>query len=191
MRIASIFILLILSAYVSAETYTPSVSLSITDFTGECDFDAVGNLDFIEVGKCFSNFLSPAVDVNVLFEPLQGDSLLKKVNAVSVFELDDDLNVDWWSLDVTKIPTALINTPIVFLSIILELLFSAIKFVVAVAFRVMIVYVFWISLGFQIVLNRLNQNDRFESLQSIQTSILFVLVATVYALAVGGGGLWS
>lgn len=185
-----IVLLLLLSQSVSSETYFPSVSLSIQDFTGECDFDGVENFNIGEMGMCLSNFLSPAVDLGILVEPLSGDSWRKKVNAVSIFELDEDLNIDWWSLDVTKIPGALWNTPIVFLSIILEIIFSALKFIGVVVFRVMIVYVFWISLAFQIILNRLNQQDKFESLQTIQTSMILVLIGTIYGLAVGGGGLW-
>ena len=182
-----LIIFLSLIGFASAETYSPNVTFSIQDFTGECDFEKVESLELSELAICFTNFFSPAVSLDVLWSPLSGDNLIKKIKAISSGTVDDDGSFNLVDVDVVGIPSAIVNTPVIFLYFILEMIFAGIKFVFVVIFRFIIVYVFWVSLGFQVVLNALNQRDRYESLDSIESSFILMLVASIYVLAVGGG----
>jgi len=160
-----------------AQEYKLQVSVSPNDFFGVCET----NTSWLE---CVGNFVSPVLPNPLkMLEPLSGTGLSKKIDAVNFIKTIQD-----YGLDLDKLFNNFINVPIIMFYTLVEVSASIIKFILIFAFRFMFVYLFYIDLGLQSIILMLDQNsNRMSDLRKIQSSILFMALATIAFLTYTGG----
>jgi len=170
----------------------PALTIGISDFLGECNEAKVSELDLYEIGSCTGNALNPSIPNPFrIFDPITGDQLAAKESYLSFFPYDSQGNFDITLIDPIKILNSVVNFPIIILNTVLELTFNAVKFLFVFSIRFIFVYLFWISLGFQAILNYLNSGHNLESEDKIHYTLAVMIAASIFTIGYGGGGiLW-
>jgi hypothetical protein len=161
----------------TAQEYKLQVSVGPNDFFGVCET----NTSWLE---CVGNFFSPVLPNPLkMLEPLSGEGLTKKLNAVNFIKTIQDNG-----LDLDKLFNNFINVPLVMFYTIVEIGAGLIKFVLIFAFRFMFVYLFYVGLGLQSIILMVDQNSNgLSDLRKIQTSVAFMALATILFLTYTGG----
>jgi hypothetical protein len=165
------------------------VSIGLDDFFGHCNESEMNKLDLLSVGECIGNFFSPVVpNPSKIIEPITGDNLKKKVEAVDFISV--------WSKnswDLEKMFTSFVNIPVMIIFSVIELVGSTIKYLLVFGVRFIFVYMFYVSIGFQGLMRVLTYNTKtLDSQQSIMYTCLLMSVSTILVLIYGGGWVnWS
>jgi hypothetical protein len=161
----------------TAQEYKLHVTVGPNDFFGVCET----NTSWLE---CVGNFVSPVLPNPMkMLEPITGDSLNKKIDAVNFVKTIED-----YGFDITRLFNNFKNIPIVMLYTIIEMGGSLIKFLLLFVFRFMFVYLFYIGLGLQSIILMLDQNSNgLDDLRKIQSSVAFMALATILFLTYTGG----
>jgi hypothetical protein len=176
-------VLTVFSGYACSQSdYTLNLKVSPSDLFGLCNSSKLNGLDLGEYLRCAGNFVSPVVpNPVVILDPVSGEALNEKVNAINVFK------IDLWAGDIGGILTVFFNIPKVAIFTVLEVLNSAFFYLIVFGFRFLFVYTFYVSLGFQSVLLIMDQNSRgLNDVQRIQFTVFFMALATIVILMYGG-----
>jgi hypothetical protein len=165
----------------SGESYNLKVSLSPTDFLGACNQTQITNGELGGYGQCIGEFFNPTIPNPItVLTPVTGNNLKEKVDAVNVFNLDSNAGIG-------DIFGKFLNIPLVLLFSILELLASAIKYILVFAVKFVFVYLFYISLGFQSIILLFDQNSNgLDDVRKIQATVAIMAIASVITLCYGG-----
>lgn len=176
-----------LSGSVQAEIYQIKVSLGPEDFLGACNQDKINSGDLDAFGECVGNFFNPTIPnpLNAL-NPVTGDNLKAKIDAINIFDPLTNLNV-------SELLTKFINIPLVLIASVIELIAASITFLLVFAVKFIFVYLFYVSLGFQSILLMMDSNSQgLKGVTKIHASLLVMGVVTILALTYGGGWItWS
>jgi hypothetical protein len=175
-------VLLGVASFASGQTYSLRVSLSPNDFLGECNQTQLNGGELGGYGQCVGEFFNPTIpNPVVLLSPVTGDNLKAKIDAVNVFNLDSGVSI-------TDLLTKFLNIPLVLIFSIIEIIASAIKYLLVFGVKFVFVYLFYISLGFQSIVLMLDQNSNgLDDVRKLQASIALMAFASVVTLAYGGG----
>ena len=132
--------------------------LQIGDFFGVCDYEKVEAYDIDETGQCISNFITPSIRFELLLTPFQ--------------ELQDNL-LNFQILES--------------FNFIVNFLINAIRFILHFIFRFAVVYLLWVSLGFQVLINYIDRGKTLEHEEKVQYTFVLMAVGTLWAMVNGLG----
>jgi hypothetical protein len=174
----------------------PQVSLTINDFLGECNETQVNNVEPYAIAECVGNALNPSIPNPLkILEPVTGSALDAKLKYLNFFPIDNNGNYDLSRLDplnsdsvYNKLIRSIWTFPVIILNTFLEVLFNTIKFLLVFVVRFIFTYMFWVSLGFQAVLNYVSSDSKLEHEQKIQYTIALMILGSIFTL--GYGGAW-
>jgi hypothetical protein len=170
-----IVVLLSLNVQAQDEPYIVDFSLSPQELLGGCSSEDIQNVNVMGWGECVGNFFNPSIPnpLNVL-KPISTKNFQSKVDYV--------LN--------TNIFEGIIRGLEVFVISVVELIFAIIKYLIVFAVRFLFVYLFYISLGFQMIALYLTRGGfSLDEDQKIKATIGLMILGTIYTLTLGGGWL--
>lgn len=149
-------------------------SISPYEIFGSCNNTRVQNLDVGGWGECIGNFVNPTIP--------------NPINIVSpVFNFFDTINV----FKTDSIGSFIVNVftiPITLITLILAIIFNGLKYLLVFAIKFVFVYLFYVSLGFQSILNYVDSNrDGLSNEEKIHSTFAIMIAATIITLAYGGG----
>lgn len=133
-------------------------NIKISDFFGDCDYVKVEDYDLTEMGMCVNNLITPSIKIEMLFLPFS-----KFVS-------------DLGGLDIAA--------PI---NLIINFLLTMVRFILHFIFRFAVVYLLWISLGFQVLVGYIDRNKVLEHQDKVYYSFILMVLATLYTMVNGLG----
>lgn len=183
-----------------ASFYKPGIVFflpSANDFLGYCNGTRVERGELSGVGECVSNYFNPSLpNPLIIVESISGQELENKINSLyplrdfktptDYFELLNPITLADFLGDIIF---SLINIPLVLGYSIIQLLSSLVRYVLVFFVRFMLVYLVYVSLGFQAILIVLDRNNPtiLEHPDKVKLTVVVMVAASIITL---GGGLW-
>jgi hypothetical protein len=79
-------------------------------------------------------------------------------------------------------------SPIIFFTLLLSLIFALIKFTLVFIYKFIFVYLFYITIGFQAIMGKIDEESYLVGRNKAIATLVFIAFATIYTLS---GGLFS
>lgn len=166
--------------------YYPRINMNINDFLGDCDENKLQGLNIVEFGACIGSAFDPRIPNPIsIFAPISGDALDAKLEAVNFMPFDGDGNFSLSMVSFDKLISSLWNVPIVVAITFIELIFNTLKFMLVFIIRFVFVYLFYISIGYQSLMNYLNMKNKLTSKDKITYTVFIMSVVSIIGLAYG------
>lgn len=182
-----------------------SIDFKIEDVFGLCNYEAIEQNSSIAEGmRCMSNFITPVIDMNILYRPF--NQFIKAFdyaenNAPVIKKKYEESNTGWGIIDglinifnallyYGTLLTTSLAIPFITLALIPDMIISIVIFTFHVIYKFLITYILWVSLGFQVIINRVDKDAKFENETKVNLTFLLMGVFTLLYLTNGWGVIW-